>query len=509
MKGVKARLTVRGFKDLQGSSLATFAGTTSRWGQRMVLAVAAMHKWALFSADVGAAFLKGLTFDKLAALTGEPLRQVAFTPPTGSEDLFREMPGFAKIDFNRYVLKLLRPGFGLKDAPRAWKIALDGLFTKIGGQKLNADKQIFFWRKGGKLIGILSCHVDDLKGAGEEAWREMVLKAVRDEFGELSTSMYEFTHCGIKHQQHDDYSITIHQNHYIAGLRTVNIKPLEQMADTAPLDDVYKASFLTILGALSWCTMTRYDINVYVSALQRVAKEPQKQHLIKCNTLVKWLRRKDFKTLFRCIPKPWKIMVISDAAFKKDETTGLSVRGALIGISTKNAMSPGGPIAILEGYARKQKRVTRSTLSSETHAAIDAYDLGRMISMGFEQLLADHSFDPKRELNTVMRDGPLTVPVELAIDCCSLFDAARNTEGGKISEQTLVFAVEILRQDLRLDQVLAALYWVNTLDMTADAMTKGSVARKAVIEVLAQGVWKLAYACKRYSLRGGLVDLQP
>ena len=37
---IQARLVVRGFKDLQASSLSTFAGTTSRWGQRFVNSVA-------------------------------------------------------------------------------------------------------------------------------------------------------------------------------------------------------------------------------------------------------------------------------------------------------------------------------------------------------------------------------------------------------------------------------------------------------------------------------------
>ena len=39
-KIIQARLVVRGFKDLQAAQLSTFAGTTSRWGQRIVNSVA-------------------------------------------------------------------------------------------------------------------------------------------------------------------------------------------------------------------------------------------------------------------------------------------------------------------------------------------------------------------------------------------------------------------------------------------------------------------------------------
>ena len=67
---IQARLVVLGFKDTQASQLATFAGTTTRWGQRLVNSVAAQHGWTLFTADVSQAFLRGLTFEQAAKLKG-------------------------------------------------------------------------------------------------------------------------------------------------------------------------------------------------------------------------------------------------------------------------------------------------------------------------------------------------------------------------------------------------------------------------------------------------------
>ena len=49
---IQARLVVRGFKDFQAAQLSTFAGTTTRWGQRLVNSVAAQHQWPIFTADV-------------------------------------------------------------------------------------------------------------------------------------------------------------------------------------------------------------------------------------------------------------------------------------------------------------------------------------------------------------------------------------------------------------------------------------------------------------------------
>eukprot|EP00959_Pyramimonas_sp_CCMP1952_P090509 1894781-Pyramimonas_sp.AAC.1 len=72
---VKARLCIKGFKDLQQDRLDTFSATASRQSQRIVNFIAASRpKWVLWSCDVGSAFLKGLTFQDVADLTGEPLR---------------------------------------------------------------------------------------------------------------------------------------------------------------------------------------------------------------------------------------------------------------------------------------------------------------------------------------------------------------------------------------------------------------------------------------------------
>ena len=121
---IQARLVVRGFKDLQASQLSTFAGTTSRWGQRLVNSVAVQHGWQLFSADVSQAFLRCLTFEDAAKRDHAIVRNVKFTVLPSSVPILQGLPGFE--DFNPFteVLKMLRCGFGLKDAPRLWSKVL-------------------------------------------------------------------------------------------------------------------------------------------------------------------------------------------------------------------------------------------------------------------------------------------------------------------------------------------------------------------------------------------------
>ena len=55
------RLTLRGFKDRDAGSLATFAGTSSRVGQRIIVSEAVNHGWKMTAIDVKKAFLKGVS----------------------------------------------------------------------------------------------------------------------------------------------------------------------------------------------------------------------------------------------------------------------------------------------------------------------------------------------------------------------------------------------------------------------------------------------------------------
>eukprot|EP00973_Karenia_brevis_P011627 1573418-Karenia_brevis.AAC.1 len=66
----------------------------SRWGQRIVNAVAAQRSWTLFSADITQAFLRGMSFEKIDRLDGEIHREVQMTLPHGSVPVLRDFPDF-------------------------------------------------------------------------------------------------------------------------------------------------------------------------------------------------------------------------------------------------------------------------------------------------------------------------------------------------------------------------------------------------------------------------------
>ena len=122
----------------------------------------------LFTLDVGQAFLRGLTFEQLRAMPGGKARAVQFRVPPGAVALLQQLPGYEDFNPLQECLDMLRPAFGLKDAPRAWSKACTEALKEIHFIATVADPQIFvrFEDQRGmkKLVGILSAHVDDLKG---------------------------------------------------------------------------------------------------------------------------------------------------------------------------------------------------------------------------------------------------------------------------------------------------------------------------------------------------------
>ena len=72
---IRARLTVRGFKDSGKADVDRYAGTSSRSSQKIVCSEAVCRGWEIISADISKAFLQGVTYKELAEPTGEPERE--------------------------------------------------------------------------------------------------------------------------------------------------------------------------------------------------------------------------------------------------------------------------------------------------------------------------------------------------------------------------------------------------------------------------------------------------
>ena len=259
---IKARLVAQGFSDRQSTD--TYAGTSTRWGQRLLITIAVQRKWALWSADISEAFLPGLTFRELHEEGGE-LREVQITLPPGGEHLLRTIQGYSDFDPDAEVLVMLKPGFGLKDAPRLWLKALKRVLTKIGVSPTKVDPQLLCMHRNGELVLLMTIHVDDIKLCGHPSIMQDVVKQLESHFDAVKLEKDNFVHLGLAHKLNPDGSISVSQTHYIAELREIPETQIRTMAKEDLVDEHHKHLFRSLLnGGVAWVVQTRLDVAVYV-----------------------------------------------------------------------------------------------------------------------------------------------------------------------------------------------------------------------------------------------------
>ena len=187
-----------------------------------------------------------------------------------------------------------------------------------------------------------------------------------------------------------------------------------------------------------------------------------------------------------------KLVSVTDAAFKRLDVTGLSCRGAVIALVSQSHIGhPGGDCIILDFASKKQKRVARSTFAAELHAMIDGFEVAKVISLALQEIICGPM--SCAQLAKVEEDGQFSVPIHAAIDAFSVFTAIRKTSPTKPSEASLVILILALRESLEKGR-LSAVWWVDTLSMLADGLTKGACPRKALLEAFCNGKWFLNLA---------------
>lgn len=502
---IKARLTVQGFKDRQ--QVDNYAGTTSRWGQRLILIIAAQMKWSLHSADVSEAFLRGLSFEEVAKEPGETMRACELQLPPGCTPMLRELKGMEHFNEVTEVLRMLKPGYGLKDAPRLWNKALKRVLAKVGLQATCADKELYVKHHNGVLILILSTHVDDLKFCGKEDECKALIKALEEAFEKMTLHKGTFEHLGIKHVQHADFSIEVAQGHYADQLRAMADDTAKRGDPEAAVTMEIHAAFRSLLGGVAWMTQTRPDIVVYVSALQRVMAAPLNKHVVALNKVLRYIKSKPLKSVYRAVPNPWKLLVISDSAFKAEDQDCLAVRSGLIALASKEPVagtansgsSSVWSVQPIEHVCKKQQRICRSTYAAELHSALDLTGLALLILGTLTEVLTGAK-NPV-ELLEIHNNGGYPVECELFIDARAVFDSVTAKVVKTPADKILLLHALALRDHLEAGQ-LSKLNWIDTRDMVADALNKGTIDRGALRQFFEHGQWKLCHDVKSWRFGG-------
>ena len=184
-----------------------------------------------------------------------------------------------------------------------------------------------------------------------------------------------------------------------------------------------------------------------------------------------------------------------DAAFKKEDDSGHSMRGALYLRCVGNQDGDFRKTVqghLVEHSANKQRRVVRATFTAELQNGCDTVDRGFLLLQALHEMTTgDTSANCARNLRD---SGGYNVPMILYLDAMSVYAAITATFVKTPAECGMLCHLLFIRELLDLG-VLKALAWCDTRDMIADGLTKGSIDRDALHEAM-EGTIKVSHEMK-------------
>ena len=479
---IRARLCLRGFKEHGADHLSNYSATASRLSQRLLVSETVLRDWQLASTDVPKAFLQGVTYSELAEMTKQPERSVAFILGSESVPCLRMLSGYESFDPRTECLSCLKPGTGCRDAPRAFSLKLRGITSKFGFKSSFLDSELeYLQHPDGTPRLLLLKHVDDLKMAGSKSDIESVVAYLAKEFGELSVEWNTFTFCGVRHTQQDG-EVVLDQTKFIAAIKEMEV-PKQPSEDL--LSEFLRRQFLSLLMTVAYAMLTRIDAAVYVTALQRECHKAKVIHVKRLNLIVRWLQKNPRGLRYAKMQYPDALVQFSDSGFQARAEDGLSVRGMVslrMHSSDIKQSSKAIVVHLLEYCSKGQRHVTRSTFSSELFAGTDAIDAGLLSRLALHELkFGSLDANVAREILEGKRESP--IQLHAILDAKSVTAAVAAPVLKTPAEAPLMVHIRWLREHLS-RRTFSELWWTDTRSMLADALTKGSIDRSALIQLM-------------------------
>ena len=147
--------------------------------------------------------MQGITYEELAATTGELLRETNFDFPAHCIPALRRYKGFENVDPRTKVLHCVKPGTGVNDAPRCFSMKLARTTRgKCGMTCCTVDSELLFLHElDGTLLAIMCIHVDDLRLAGHRDTVIKISKLIEEDVGQLKIDWHNLASCDARQNQ--------------------------------------------------------------------------------------------------------------------------------------------------------------------------------------------------------------------------------------------------------------------------------------------------------------------
>ena len=344
----KARLVAQGFTQKYGTDFdETFCPVVRQESLRLLMALSVQHGLTLHQIDVTTAFLNG-KLDK--------------------EVYMQQLNGYVCKGKEKYVCKLNKSIYGLKQSPHCWNLTLDTYLKKLKFAQTASDPCIYYRKTGGDIMYV-GVYVDDIILAGktvrqvEEIKRDLSQEFDIKDLGKLGYFL------GMKVVQNEEsQSIWIGQPAYAENLLRKHgmqdSKPTGTPTDVnsklqpaaIQADPFKQTEYRSAVGSLMYLAVsTRPDIAFAVNNLARFNSNPQKEHWTALKRVLRYLKGTLNHGILYKQDGLDKCVGYSDADWAGDISDRKSTSGYIFMLS-------GGAIS---WSSRKQKCVALSTAEAE------------------------------------------------------------------------------------------------------------------------------------------------
>jgi hypothetical protein len=443
----KARLVAKGFTQIYGIDYyETYAPVARLASFRLLLATAARNSWPIDTFDFDSAYLNCVLSE--------------------DEVIYLEQPiGHETEDRRKWVWKLKKSLYGLKQGAKNWYDALHTALGELGFERTEADHGVFL-KKFLKDLIILAVHVDDCMVTGSSTSLVSKFKVEMDKKYKLTDMGPANWLLGIKiSRDFANKTISLSQHAYIEAIITRfnfnDLKPssipidpsapLSRSQSPSKLEDIVKMKnvpYREAVGSLMYAAMgTRPDIAFATSTVAQFSDNPG------------WVHWEAVKRIFKYLLGTKKLELVYGG-----EERGLVGYVDADGASQDHRRAISGYVFMVDGGAvswssKKQELVTLSTTEAEyvaqTHAAKEAVWLRRLISEIF---------------------GPIETPTTLLSDSKSAIALAND---GHYHARTKHIDIRYHFIRYIIDAGTIKLVYCPTNDMTADVLTKALPSVKA------------------------------
>ena len=391
----KARWVLRGFQDSQKFEQQTDSPTASRPGFRLTCQLAANKKWQPRHIDLKTAFLQGEEYDNTRDVICQLPPEAGYPPYIGA--------------------RLVKPAYGMNDAPRRWWNKLDGKLRSYGMVPARADRCVYVHYKpsprvkneekqfkesikktyktpdnsvddmldflldpitgsparGMTIHGVIDLHVDDLFMVGDKVFEKDILTQIKRDFqvGSEDTENVVFTGQRVRWQKGH---IVVDQDQAVEELSAISID--SSLKDNVKCNPQQHTAFRSLLGSLNWLqSRTQFHVAYKFSRAASAAAAPTIGDIRMLNKVVRTVRSNPVRLHFWPLEGTLRIIGYPDASYRNNEDQS-SQRGQVVFVGEERKRnSPHSRGSLVDYESTKIRRTTLSTTVSELYSFMKCY----------------------------------------------------------------------------------------------------------------------------------------